>query len=287
MSLYEVRCMNRKGKKGKVRTVQPLPDSQSYLLTPKSEFFIREAYKTLRTNVSFSLAGKEDCKVIVVTSPMQGEGKSITALNLAISYTMADQKVLLIDCDLRRPQQARLLKMNSRTGLSNLIMKPELIETAILRTEIQGLDVILSGDIPPNPSELLGSQRMQTLLERLRETYDFIILDTPPVNMVTDAVVLAPRSEGVLLVVRANHSERGSVLYATDQLKYAKAKILGFVLNGVDMGNTQFGMKKYHYRNYYRYGKYGYGGYGGGYGYGYSSSMPQYFAEEEPKGEEK
>ena len=283
MSLYEVTCMNRKGKKGKARTVQPLPDSQSYLLTPKSEFFIREAYKTLRSNVSFSLADKEGSKVIVVTSPMQGEGKSITALNLAISYTMADQKVLLIDCDLRRPQQARLLKMNSRTGLSNLIMKPELIETAILRTEIQGLDVILSGDIPPNPSELLGSQRMQTLLEHLREKYDFIILDTPPVNMVTDAVVLAPRSEGVLLVVRANHSERGSVLYATNQLQYAKAKILGFVLNGVDMGNTQFGMKKYHYRNYYRYGKYGYSGYG----YGYSSSMPQYFAEEEPKGEDK
>lgn len=286
MSLYEVTCMNRKGKKGKAQTVQSLPDSQGYLLTPKSEFFIREAYKTLRTNVSFSLAGSEGCKVIVVTSPMQGEGKSITALNLAISYTMADQKVLLIDCDLRRPQQARLLKMNSKTGLSNLIMKPELMETAILHTEIQGLDVILSGDIPPNPSELLGSQQMQKLLEALRKKYDFIILDTPPVNMVTDAVVLAPRSEGVLLVVRANHSERGSVLYATDQLQYAKAKILGFVLNGVDMGNTQFGMKKYHYRNYCRYGKYGYGGYGG-YGYGYSSSMPQYFAEEEPKGEDK
>lgn len=285
MSLYKVTCMNRKGKKGRGRSVQPLPDSQSYLLTPKSEFFIREAYKTLRTNVSFSLAGREGCKVIVVTSPMQGEGKSITALNLAISYTMADQKVLLIDCDLRRPQQARLLKMSSRTGLSNLIMKPELMENAILHTEIQGLDVILSGDIPPNPSELLGSQRMQTLLENLREKYDFIVLDTPPVNMVTDAVVLAPRSEGVLLVVRANHSERGAVLYATDQLQYAKAKILGFVLNGVEMGNTQYAIKKYRYRNYSRYGKYGYGY--GGYGYGCSSSMPQYFAEEEPKGEDK
>jgi len=294
MNLYEVKCMNRKGKPGMKRKGKPLQESQNFLLTPKSEFFIREAYKTLRTNVSFSLAEKDGCKVIVVTSPMQGEGKSITALNLAISYTMADYRVLLIDCDLRRPQQARLMKMSSRTGLSNLIMKPELLSSAILHTEIQGLDVILSGDIPPNPSELLGSQRMQNLLDGLRETYDFIILDTPPVNMVTDAVVLAPRSEGVLLVVRSNHSERGSVLYATDQLQYAKAKILGFVLNGVEMGNTQYGGKKYRYRSYSRYkgyggyGAYGYGGYGG-YGYGYSSSMPQYFAEgseEELKGED-
>jgi len=281
MNLYEVKCMGRKGKKGTKRAIRPQQDSQSFLLTPKSEFFIREAYKTLRTNVSFSLAEKDGCKVIVVTSPMQGEGKSITALNLAISYTMADHKVLLIDCDLRRPQQARLLKMSSRTGLSNLIMKPELMGSALLHTDIQGLDVILAGDIPPNPSELLGSQRMQALLTELRKQYDFIILDTPPVNMVTDAVVLAPRSEGVLLVVRANHSERGAVLYATDQLQYAKAKILGFVLNGMEMGNTQYGIKKYRYRSFSRYG---------GYGYGYSSSMPQYFAEtgeEEPKGENK
>lgn len=277
MSLYEVKCTSRKGKKGAGRPVMPVQDHQDYLLTPKSEFFIREAYKTLRTNVSFSLADEDSCKVIIVTSPMQGEGKSITAVNLAISYTMADRKVLLIDCDLRRPQQARLLKMNSRIGLSNLIMKPELIDRAILHTDIQGLDVILSGDIPPNPSELLGSQRMQKLLEDLREQYDLIILDTPPVNMVTDAVVLAPRSEGVLVVVRANHSERGSVLYATDQLQYAKAKILGFVLNGVDMENTRYSRKKYSYGRFSRYGKYGYNTYG--YGYGYSSSMPQDFAE--------
>lgn len=277
MSLYEVKCTNRKGKKGPGRAAVSMQDSQEYLLNPKSEFFIREAYKTLRTNVSFSLADEDSCKVIIVTSPMQGEGKSITAVNLAISYTMADRKVLLIDCDLRRPQQARLLKMSSRIGLSNLIMKPELIDRAILHTDIQGLDVILSGDIPPNPSELLGSQRMQKLLDDLRERYDLIILDTPPVNMVTDAVVLAPRSEGVLVVVRANHSERGSVLYATDQLQYAKAKILGFVLNGVDMENTRYSRKKYSYGRFSRYRKYGYNTYG--YGYGYSSSMPQDFAE--------
>lgn len=291
MSLYEVKCMNRKGKKTAARNALPMQDSQSFLLTPKSDFFIREAYKTLRTNVSFSLADGEGCRVIVVTSPMQGEGKSITAVNLAISYTMADYKVLLIDCDLRRPQQARLVKMSSKIGLSNLIMKPELIDRAVLHSEIQGLDVILSGDIPPNPSELLGSQRMQKLLEGLRDQYDFIILDTPPVNMVTDAVVLAPRSEGVLLVVRANHSERGSVLYAVDQLQYAKAKILGFVLNDVDMENTRYGKKKYRYHRHFRNGKYGYGGYGyGGYGYGYSSSLPQNYTEmmeEEQKGEVK
>lgn len=284
MNLYEVKCTNRSAKKQRKQDPKHLRDDSGHLLTPKSDFFIREAYKTLRTNVSFSLADQEGSKVLVVTSPMQGEGKSITALNLAISYTMADHKVLLIDCDLRRPQQARLLKMSAKAGLSNLIMKPELLSEAVLHTDIQGLDVILSGDIPPNPSELLGSQRMQKLLEELRKTYDFIILDTPPVNMVTDAVVLAPRSEGVLIVVRANHSERGAVLYAADQLQYVKAKILGFVLNGVNMEDTHYGMKKYRYHKYARYGRYGYG-YGG---YGYSSSMPPYFAqgaEEAPQGE--
>jgi len=289
MKRYEVRCINRKGKKSRKQNPTHLLEDANHLLTPHSDFFIREAYKTLRTNVSFSLADEDGCKVLIVTSPMQGEGKSITALNLAISYTMAEQKVLLIDCDLRRPQQARLLKQSAKTGLSNLIMKPELLESTILHTEIQGLDVILSGDIPPNPSELLGSQRMQNLLENLRKSYDFIILDTPPVNMVTDAVVLAPRSEGVLLVVRANHSERGSVIYATEQLQYAKAKILGFVLNGVDMEDTHYSMKKYRYHKYARYSRYGYSGYGyGGYGYGYSSARPQQMAEwmdAESKGE--
>lgn len=252
------------------------------LLTAKSNFFVREAYKTLRTNVSFALADEDKCNVIIVTSSLQGEGKSITAANLAISYAMTDRRVLLIDCDLRRPKLARLMRASAEYGLSNVIMNPKLMEQALLHTNVKGLDIILSGSIPPNPSELLGSPRMKKILDELRNHYDFIILDSPPVNMVTDAVVLAPYSDGVLFLVRANRSERGAVIHAVEQLEYAKAKILGFVLNDVDMEKTHYGYGKYRYKRYSRYSRYGRGygyygrgyGYGGGYGYGYSSSQP-------------
>ena len=286
---------NNKGKRNvtsaQKREVKTIQEERSNLLTARSDFFIREAYKTMRTNVSFALTGEEMCSVIIVTSSMQGEGKSITAANLAISYAMTDRKVLLVDCDLRRPKLARLLQMSSKVGLSNLLMKPELKKEAILKASTPGLDVLLSGDIPPNPSELLGSPRMQKLIKELREEYDFIVLDTPPINMVTDAVVLAPESDGVLFLVRANHTDRGSVIHAVEQLEYAKAKILGFVLNDVDMEKTHYGYKKYRYARYSRYGRgygYGYGrgygyGYGRGYGYGYSSSMPPVYPEETPE----
>ena len=251
---------------------RPIQDERKNLLSAESDFFVREAYKTLRTNVSFSLTGEERCKIIMVTSAMQGEGKSTTAINLAISYAMTDRKVLIVDCDLRRPKLARLLLMNSRVGLRNLIMNPDLKESAVLASKTPGLDVLLSGDIPPNPSELLGSPRMQRHLTELRKDYDFVILDSPPVNMVTDAVVLAPETDGVLVLVRANHTDRGAVIHAMEQLEYAKAKVLGFVLNDVDMEKTHYGYKKYRYKRYARYGRYGYG-------YGYSSSVPQQFME--------
>lgn len=266
------RLLGKRGSRAQSRKdTENLLEERRNLLSAKSDFFVREAYKTLRTNVSFALADEEKCHIIVVTSSLQGEGKSITTMNLAISYAMTDKKVLVIDCDLRRPKLARLLRLNSVKGLSNLILKPNLMDEVILPSHVQNLDVILSGDIPPNPSELLSSPRMQRILEQLSERYDYIFLDSPPVNMVTDAVVLAPRSDGVLFLVRANHSERGSVIHAVEQLQYAKVKILGFVLNDVNMENTHYGYKKYHYT---RYGKgYGYGyKYGYGYGYGHSSN---------------
>lgn len=286
MSLFD---RKKKAEVEAARKQKSIQDERANLLTLKSDFFIREAYKTLRTNVSFALTGEDKCKVIVVTSSMQGEGKSITTANLAISYAMTDRKVLIIDCDLRRPKLARLFQMNSKIGLSDVIMDPKLLERAILHTKTEGLDVLLSGSIPPNPSELLGSVRMERLIERLKETYDYIFLDSPPVNMVTDAVVLAPKSDGVLFLVRANQSEQGAVTYAVEQLEYAKAKILGFVLNGVDLEQTHYAYGKHRYKRYFRYGRYGYGygrGYGYGYGhnhYGYSSTTPHpYVADTRP-----
>lgn len=263
--------MRRSSKRG-VRSSTLIADERRNILSASSNFFIKEAYKTLRTNTMFALAGTEGCKTIIVTSSLQSEGKSITTLNLAISFAEAENKVLLIDGDLRRPKIARLLNRSSRAGLSNLLLDPSLICEAIIPGNTENLDVLLSGDVPPNPSELLGSARMSALLERLEECYDYILIDTPPINVVTDAVVLAPKSDGVLFVVRAGQTERSAVIHAVEQLGYAQAKLLGFVLDDVNTTGSNYGYGKY--KKYYRYGRYGYGryGYGYGYGYGYSGS---------------
>lgn len=266
-------------------------EEQKFLLHENSNFFLKEAYKTLRTNVNFALTDEERCKVITVTSSLRSEGKSITALNLSISFAQADKKVLVIDCDMRRPKVHRLLSVSSPFGLSNVLMDSSLLVGAILPVPEFGVDVLLAGDIPPNPSELLGSSRMENLLEHLKTVYDYIILDSPPVNMVTDAVVLAPLTSGILFVIRSKQTDKYALSYAMEQLEYAKVKVLGFVYNGAAMesvgsgysGRTYkygryggYGYRRYGYGRSYGYGRgygYGYGGYGyGGYGYGYQGS---------------
>ena len=267
----DIKKKNRKSKYSNIT------DSRRFVLKNNSSFYLREAYKSLRTNTSFSLTDVEGCKVITITSSLQREGKSLTALNLAISLGQTNHKVVILDCDLRRPKLGRLLNCSAPAGVSNVLMNPSFLEVALLHDEELGIDAILAGDIPPNPSELLASNRMEKLLAELRKTYDYIILDTPPVAVVTDAVVLAPLSDGVLFVVRANQSERIAVLQAMEQLDYAKAKVLGFVLNGIDPRDSANPYNKYRYAKYRNYSRYGYGygyGYGGGYGYGRSQTTP-------------
>lgn len=241
-----------------------LHEERQHLLTVTEDFFVRESYKTLRTNLSFALAGEETPRIIMVTSSQQGEGKSTTAVNLAISYAQMDRKVVLIDCDLRRPKLGRLLQISTDVGLSNLLVNSKLRDRAVVPSGIDKLDIITSGDIPPNPPALLSSSKMEALLAELKATYDVVILDTPPINMVSDAVALAPHIDGVLFVVRANLSERGAVAYAVEQLEYANIKILGFVLNGVNLDNTGYGYGRNQLRRYRRYGYrgYAYGKYG-------------------------
>ena len=250
----------------------------SNLLSDSTRFFVREAYKTLRTNVTFALTDGVNSKVIMITSAVQGEGKSTTATNLAISYAEMGKRVLIIDCDMRRPKLARLLDLKPTLGLSELLLDSSLIEKAILPSGITNLDVVTSGAIPPNPSELLGTDQMQKFLSKMREQYDLVMIDSPPITMVTDALVLAPNCDGTMLIVRASHTDRGAVAFAIEQLSHAKAKVLGFIFNGVGLDKTSYGFSKNRYKRYrksysrYGYGGYGYGGYGGygygGYGYG-------------------
>lgn len=259
------------------RRISKTKHDRKHILSDKSGFYLKEAYRAMRTNVNFALADSEGCKVVLVTSSLQGEGKSITALNLSISLGQMDQKVLLIDCDLRRPKLARLMNTGSQVGLSNLLMDFHKLDNAIVKSEEHGIDMIFAGDIPPNPAELLASKRMSNLLTMLREKYDYVILDTPPVDLVVDAVALSAQADGVLFVVRAKRTERGAVICAMEQLQYAGANVLGFVFNGMTSETTK-GYGKYRYRRYAAYGRYGkygrYGykagyGYGRGYGYGY------------------
>ena len=259
--------------------ISKVKHDRKHILSKKSGFYLQEAYRALRTNVNFALADTEGCKVVMITSALQSEGKSLTALNLSIALAQMDKKVLLIDCDLRRPRMARLMNLNAPVGLSNLLMDFSLLDIAVVSNEEHGIDMLLAGDIPPNPAELLSSHRMQKLLEIMRQKYDYVMLDSPPVDLVVDAVALSTQCDGVLFVVRANQSERGAVIHGMDQLEYAGANMLGFVFNGVT-SETKSGYGKYRfrkyarsnsrYRKYYRYGyQYGYGGYGyGGYGYG-------------------
>ena len=137
------------------RSAQILSDRKR-LLSSKSNFFVREAYKAMRTNVNFSIADEKSSHVLLITSSLQSEGKSTTSVNLARSYAENnDNKVLLIDCDLRKPKLARLLELSAPAGLSNVLVKPDLLDEAIIPTGVENLDILLSGDIPPNPSELL------------------------------------------------------------------------------------------------------------------------------------
>lgn len=243
------------GRKKELSPMEILHQEQKQLLTEQKDFYIEEAYKSLRTNVMFSLTDDSESKVVLVTSSMPGEGKSTTSANLAISFAQAGKKTLLIDCDMRKPKLSRLMNLKSNVGLSNVLMHPKLCESAILSTKEHMLKAMTAGDVPPNPSELLGSQRMKELLKLLRNEFDYIILDTPPVNVVTDAMVLSPLTDGAIFVVRSGLAERGAVQRAVNQLKRTNVKLLGFVLNGVEKQNST-------------YGKYRTNGYGYGYGYG-------------------
>lgn len=236
----------------KKNTQQDLLGDQNNILNEQSPFYMKEAYKTLRTNLTFSLP-VDGCKVLVVTSSLASEGKSTNSLNLAISFAQTNAKVLLMDCDLRKPNIGRLLSKKAAIGISNVLVNLAPLEQAILPTDYANLNVICSGDIPPNPSELLESDKMEEVIRTLSQQYDYIIIDTPPVNVVTDTSILSKYASGVILVVRYGISKKEEVNDAIKQLKFTNAKLLGFVLNG-DSSSTAGKNYRYKYRkSYYQY----------------------------------
>lgn len=198
------------------------------LLKPKSP--ISEQYRTIRTNLEFT-AVDDDLQTMVITSASSGEGKSTTSSNLAVVYAQQGKRVLLVDCDMRRPTAHFTFRLSNGIGLSTVLAKKTTVEKATHSTQVENLDLIAAGPIPPNPSELLSSKMMDRVLEELKANYDIIILDAPPMMQVADTRLLARKVDGVVLVVGCDKSDRQMVVKAKEQLTLAEAHILGVVLN--------------------------------------------------------
>lgn len=191
---------------------------------------VAEQFRTIRTNIQFSAVDKK-IQSLVVTSAEPSEGKSTVSSNLAVVWAKQNEKVLLIDADLRRPTAHRAFNLLNAAGLSSYLSNNAVYEEIIQETEVPNLSVISSGPVPPNPAELLNSRHINTLIERLEDEYDIIIFDVPPINTVTDAQLLANKADGVILVVPQGIAEKGSVTHAVEQLNKVHAKVLGTVMN--------------------------------------------------------
>ncbi|MGC8780280.1 MAG: polysaccharide biosynthesis tyrosine autokinase [Anaerolineae bacterium] len=209
-----------------------------------------EAYRTLRTNIQFSSVDKP-IRTLVVTSSGPSEGKSTTAANLAIVMAQTGQKVVLVDADLRRPVLHKTFGVPNNVGITTALLAGDEVDlqSYLQPTEIDNLMILTSGPIPPNPSELLGSQRMKNVVERLAQTADIVIFDTPPVLVVTDAAVLSRQTDGVLLIADAGGTREPALVHAVEELRKTGANILGVALNRLDSRSRGY----YYYYYYYYY----------------------------------
>jgi len=224
----------------------PKGDPGSKLITvrePRSP--IAESYRVLRTNIMISSVD-ESLQTLVVTSPNPLEGKTTTVANLGVAMAQTGKSVLLVDADLRRSSLHKLFAASNEKGLTNLLLEDKLVLDGWLQeTDTENLSILSSGLLPPNPSELLGSRKMQNLVEQLKEEFDMVIFDTPPLLPVTDAVVLSMESDSILLVVNAGHTRRGALRRATDALRQLEINVIGAVLNRVSA--KAVGSSSYYY----------------------------------------
>lgn len=220
--------------------------ADSRTLHKNLDFTAAEQYKLLRTNLAFTLPQNEKCPIIGVTSSLRGEAKSTTSINLSYMLAEKNNKVLLIDGDLRLPSVAKKLDIENTVGLTELLMGQS-VNISDFRSDIHDNWYILpSGQIPPNPSELLGSPRMESVLNKLRELFDYIIIDLPPVNLVSDAISISGMLTGIIVVVRQEYCAKKELAHCVRQLKLSNVNILGFVMTGTNFGGGVYS-KKYKY----------------------------------------
>ena len=221
--------------------------SETDLITKNEDPALTEAIKAARTNLMYSLSGAEKGGCIIVTSADAAEGKTTTSINLAVSLAQTQHKVLLVDADMRRPRMHTYLGVRNDVGLANYLGGFAEPDDIINRFEGTKLDYITAGETPPNPTELLGSKNMQKLVEIFNERYDYILIDTPPVNLVADAMTLSALVENILFVLKCGNSNIYDVDKALSSLEFANAKMLGFIC----IDSNKKTRKKRYTGNYY------------------------------------
>lgn len=215
---------------------------------PKSS--MAEAYRTLRTNLGFA-SMDDPCRSILFTSTSPRDGKSTVASNLAVVMAQAGNRVALIDADLRKPMQHKIFDVDNRQGLTSVLLREVEAEKAMHNGLVENLHVLTSGPIPPNPAEILGSERARQVLQQLLDEYDYVFIDSPPILAVTDSAILSTIVDGVVLVVNYAVTRNELAREAVEQFKKANARIIGVVLNQVKMESSDY--KNYYYY-YYHYG---------------------------------
>ncbi len=219
---------------------------------------VEEALRTLRTNIQFCSAEKQ-IKTLCVTSCIPHEGKTMTTINISISIASANKKVIYIDADIRKPRQYKKIASRYNAGLSNYLSGMAELDDVISETNIDNLHMIVCGPKPPNPAELLGTSRFLELLEKLKERYDYVIIDTPPLGSMIDAAIIAAAADGTIMLVKYNTIDYRKALKVKEQLEKANARIIGVVLNKIpkkEFGDYYYYDYNYHYRkSSKKYGK--------------------------------
>ena len=259
--------LNKKKNKGGQDSANSLHE-QRKIVGRQLNFAASEAYKLLRTNLIFSMSDENKCKVIGITSALRGEGKSTTSINIAFSLAETQKRVLLIEADMRIPVVAKLLRFNQRMGLSNVLAGVCGLSDVISESNVEGRPYILpAGEVPPNPAELLSSEKMKKVITTLSEHFDYIIVDLPPITAVSDGLAISKLLSGMIVVVRQNYCDQHALADAMRQMDFLQVKVLGFVMNCVE--TKQRAYKKYGYKYSSNYG----------YKYGYSYQHP-YVSEE-------
>jgi capsular exopolysaccharide family len=225
--------MSKKERKGTATN----PVSLITLVDPSSP--VAEQYRTIRTNLQFAASLDRPLQTMVVTSSGPGEGKSTTSANLAIVFANSGSRVLLVDADMRKPTVFKTFQLSNSAGLSTVLSTNQTVVETAQETGIDNLQILTSGPKPPNPSELLNSQRMTQIIEEARNAYDIVIFDMPPIVAVTDAQIMASKVDGTLLVIRENVTKKESVAKANELLNLVNARVLGAVYNGAEQSKDQ------------------------------------------------